>query len=132
MATELARFARDIIQSEDSCADSKLENERLDASDREIESQGIKPWVDGETVGAIPNCWIPTPIFARSYYVCILRPGISYVSCQPFRHSHSHPEAGHEQRLYDELYTSNAWLEAHETFERQPKVPGCQLECYCW
>jgi hypothetical protein len=31
-------------------------------------------------------------------------------------------------RIYDELYTSDAWLEAHEKLKAQPREPGCTLE----
>ena len=36
--------------------------------------------------------------------------------------------AGHEQQLYDELYTSDAWNKAHDELQKQKRVDNCQLE----
>ncbi|TFY56611.1 hypothetical protein EVJ58_g7536 [Rhodofomes roseus] len=33
-----------------------------------------------------------------------------------------------EQRIYDELYTSDAWLRADEQLQRSPREDGCSLE----
>ena len=35
---------------------------------------------------------------------------------------------GHKQRLYDELYTSDAWNEAHDALQKQKRDDGCKLE----
>ncbi|KAG2751990.1 hypothetical protein P692DRAFT_20688057, partial [Suillus brevipes Sb2] len=35
---------------------------------------------------------------------------------------------GHQERIYDELYTSDAWLNAQDSIQRIPKEPGCSLE----
>jgi Plavaka transposase len=34
----------------------------------------------------------------------------------------------HNERTWDELYTSDAWLNAHEKLQQQPNEPGCKLE----
>lgn len=36
--------------------------------------------------------------------------------------------AGTQERVYDEVYTSEAWLAAHEALQRSPCEPGCKLE----
>ncbi|KAF7970329.1 hypothetical protein HWV62_24352 [Athelia sp. TMB] len=38
------------------------------------------------------------------------------------------PPDGPEQRIFDEAYTSDAWLEENEKLQRQPNEPGCKLE----
>ncbi|KAG2058593.1 hypothetical protein BDR06DRAFT_980408 [Suillus hirtellus] len=38
------------------------------------------------------------------------------------------PLTGQEQRLYDELYTSDAWNKAHDELHEQKRDNGCQLE----
>jgi hypothetical protein len=38
------------------------------------------------------------------------------------------PLDGHQERIFDELYASDAWLEAEDALQRQPKEPGCSLE----
>jgi hypothetical protein len=35
---------------------------------------------------------------------------------------------GHEERIFDELYTSDAWLEAQDDLHKFPREPGCSLE----
>lgn len=36
--------------------------------------------------------------------------------------------AGVEVRCFDEAYTSDSWIEEHNTLQKQPNKPGCQLE----
>lgn len=36
--------------------------------------------------------------------------------------------SGQEQRCYDEVYTSDAHIEAHHTLQKQPNEEGCKLE----
>lgn len=45
----------------------------------------------------------------------------------PFKRFWKQP-SGHEERCFDELYTSDAWLEEHDRLEKQPNEPGCKLE----
>ena len=46
----------------------------------------------------------------------------------PFRRIHIHPETKVETRVFDEAYTSDAWIEAHNNLQKQPNEPGCKLE----
>jgi hypothetical protein len=46
----------------------------------------------------------------------------------PFQRLWKDPLGGHQERIYDELYTSDAWLEAQDNLQRLPKEPGCSLE----
>lgn len=36
--------------------------------------------------------------------------------------------SGTEERCFDEAYTSDSWLDAHNTLQKQPNEPGCKLE----
>jgi hypothetical protein len=45
----------------------------------------------------------------------------------PFRRIWKHP-SGIEERIFDEAYTSDAWLDAHNTLQKQSNEPGCTLE----
>jgi hypothetical protein len=45
----------------------------------------------------------------------------------PFRH-YWQPAAAAAQRIYDEIYSSEAFINAHEKLQRQPREPGCSLE----
>lgn len=46
----------------------------------------------------------------------------------PFKRLWKDPLDGHQERMYDELYTSDAWLEAQDDLQKLPKDPGCSLE----
>lgn len=46
----------------------------------------------------------------------------------PFKRFWTSPVTGQEQRLYDELYTSDAWIEAHNDLQKQRRSDGCPLE----
>jgi hypothetical protein len=46
----------------------------------------------------------------------------------PFKRLWKDPLDNHEERVFDELYTSDAWLEAQDNLQRQPKEHGCSLE----
>ena len=46
----------------------------------------------------------------------------------PFKHIWKSPVTGQEQRLYDELYTSDAWNKAHDDMQKQRRDDGCNLE----
>ncbi|KAG2045982.1 hypothetical protein BDR06DRAFT_852944, partial [Suillus hirtellus] len=46
----------------------------------------------------------------------------------PFKRLWKDPLDGREERVFDELYTSDSWLEAQDNLQRQPKEPGCSLE----
>lgn len=46
----------------------------------------------------------------------------------PFKHLWNFAPDGPAERVYDELYSSEAWLEAHEELKSSPREPGCTLE----
>lgn len=46
----------------------------------------------------------------------------------PFKRIHVDPQTKAETRVYDEAYTSDVWIEAHDNLQKQPNEPGCQLE----
>lgn len=45
----------------------------------------------------------------------------------PFKRFWKKP-CGHEERCFDELYTSDAWLKEHDWLQHQPNEPGCKFE----
>jgi hypothetical protein len=45
----------------------------------------------------------------------------------PYKHYWQHGAESIE-RIYDELYTGDAWIQEHERLQDQPITPGCQLE----
>jgi hypothetical protein len=46
----------------------------------------------------------------------------------PFQRLWKDPLDGHRERVYDELYTSDAWLQAQDGVQKLPREPGCSLE----
>lgn len=46
----------------------------------------------------------------------------------PFKRLWKDPLDDHEERIFDELYTSDSWLDAQDEVQRLPKEPGCTLE----
>ena len=46
----------------------------------------------------------------------------------PYRQFWTNPSSGDDERVYGELYTSEAFNDAHEQLQRQPPQPGCSLE----
>ena len=46
----------------------------------------------------------------------------------PFKWVWKSPVTGREQRVYDELYASDAWNEAHDEIMKQRREDGCKLE----
>ena len=46
----------------------------------------------------------------------------------PFKRIWRSPATGHKQCLYDELYTSDVWNEAHNALQKERHDDGCKLE----
>ena len=46
----------------------------------------------------------------------------------PFKRIWRSPLTGHEQRIHDELYTSDAWIQAQDEIMKQRRADDCQLE----
>ncbi|KAG1845733.1 hypothetical protein DFJ58DRAFT_730795 [Suillus subalutaceus] len=46
----------------------------------------------------------------------------------PFKRLWKNPLDGHQEHLFNELYTSDSWLEAQDDLQRQPREPNCSLE----
>ena len=46
----------------------------------------------------------------------------------PFKRVWKSPTTGKEQRIYDELYCSDAWLAAHDDLQKEKRQDGCGLE----
>jgi len=46
----------------------------------------------------------------------------------PFRRLWKDPLDDHQERVFDELYTSDSWLDAQDDLQKLPMEPGCKLE----
>lgn len=46
----------------------------------------------------------------------------------PFKRIHVDPQTKLETRVFDEAYTADAWIEAHDNLQKQLNEPNCELE----
>jgi hypothetical protein len=145
---ELDRLAREVIRhpefKPEDLADfnAHREHKRLDSA---RESTGADTPYDDSWREVMINLQIPVPkrnTVPQNYSV----PGFHYRSITevikatwgtvsslpfhltPFRRIHIDPNTGKETRIFDEVYTSDAFEAAHSHLQKQPPEPGCQLE----
>ncbi|KAG2066148.1 hypothetical protein BDR04DRAFT_1130128 [Suillus decipiens] len=60
------------------------------------------------------------PFTVPGFQYCLL----TAITCAAF----SEAASNQEQCLYDELYTSDAWIEAHDNLQKERRSDGCMLE----
>ncbi|KAG2061143.1 hypothetical protein BDR06DRAFT_1049379 [Suillus hirtellus] len=46
----------------------------------------------------------------------------------PFKYMWKDPLDSHQERVFNELYTSDSWLDAQDELQKLPREPGCTLE----
>lgn len=46
----------------------------------------------------------------------------------PFKRFHVDPTTGSETRVFDEPFTCDAWINAHDALQKSPAEPNCKLE----
>jgi len=144
--TKVSRLVKDVLLAEDFDR-THLENFSVKRSLRKLD-------VDENGKGiTFPDDWIHTsvtidiptkskedgpqpytiPGFHYRPLVEVIRTAFADVQARafhllPFQRLWKDPLDGHQERIYDELYTSDAWLEAQDALQRLPKEPGCSLE----
>lgn len=144
--TKVSRLVKDVILAED--FDPKhLENFSVKRNLRELDRDE-----DGKKV-TFPDDWIETDItiniptkskedgpqpytvpgFHYRPLVEVMRAAFADVQAQafhllPFKRLWKDPLDGHEERVFDELYTSDAWLAAQDHIQKLPREHGCSLE----
>lgn len=144
--TEVMRLVTDVIQAKD--FDPKdLDGFSVRRCLRALDNDRSK-----ETV-TFPDDWIETDVpieipskskddqptlfnIAGFHYrplVAVIRAAFADIQANtfhisPFKRLWKDPLDNHEERVFDELYTSDAWLEAQDDLQRQPKERGCSLE----
>jgi hypothetical protein len=146
LEVEVQRLVKDILQADD--FDVKhLDSFSVKRSLRELDRDG-----SGEKI-FFPNDWVETSVTidiltksrdegSKPYTI----PGFHYqplieVICaafadiqagafhlSPFKWVWKDPLDSHQERIFDELYSSDAWLQAQDELQKLPKEPGCSLE----
>ena len=149
---EITRLGREVLSSPDfkvgdlGAFDAHRENKRMDDAFAEVESNA--PFSHDGWHEVKVDIQIPTtskarpPPPSRTFSV----PGLHYRSLvevikaawgenlaksfhlSPFKRIHVNLETKAETRVYDEAYTSDVWIDAHDALQRQTNEPGCQLE----
>jgi hypothetical protein len=143
---EVSRLVKDVIQAED-FNQRDLDGFSVRKSLRTLDNSGGKGTV------TFPDDWLETGITldiptkskdepSRSFNI----PGFHYrpllgvirsafadiqanaFHLMPFKRMWKDPLDGHQERVFDELYTSDSWLEAQDDLQRQPREPDCSLE----
>lgn len=144
---EVDRLAQDVISSPDfkpgdlTGFSIRQENKRLDAN---IPEGSSTPFSGDDWHEASVEIEVPVPV--KNSPSCTYRvPGFHYRSIveiikatwsrAPFLQYHITPfkriyvdSKGTETRIYDELYTSDAFDIAHDNLQKQSSEPGCKLE----
>ena len=68
-------------------------------------------------------CWSLTAVIKTAFS----EPISKWFHLTPFKHVWKSP-SGREQRVYDELYSSDAWNKVHDEIQKQKRTDNCQLE----
>jgi hypothetical protein len=147
---EVDRLVRDVIShSKFRAADlagfnARHENKRLDVSE-DVDSD-ITPFSRDGWVPSTVHIKVPTGIrdpegggqdFAvvdlyHRPLLGVMKAAITDIAARRFHFSPFKrlwlPPSGIEQRCFDEVYTSDSFLEANDKLQKQPNEPGCSLE----
>ncbi|KIK45050.1 hypothetical protein CY34DRAFT_10634 [Suillus luteus UH-Slu-Lm8-n1] len=144
--TKVSRLVKDVILAED--FDPKhLENFSVKRSLRELDrdADGKKitfpdDWIEADVTINIPTKSKedgPRPYTIPGFHyrplVEVMRAAFADIQAQafhlfPFKRLWKDLLDGHEEWIFDELYTSDAWLEAQDHIQKLPREPGCSLE----
>jgi hypothetical protein len=144
--TKVSQLVKDVILAED--FDRKhLEDFSVRRSLRELdkEENGKQVSFSDDWIQTSVTIDIPTksredgplpytiPGFHYRPLVDVIRAAFADVQARafhlmPFQRLWKDPLEGHQERIYDELYTSDTWLEAQDDLQKLPKEPGCSLE----
>ncbi|KAG2052923.1 hypothetical protein BDR06DRAFT_1009062 [Suillus hirtellus] len=143
---EIQRLVKDVLQADE--FDVKdLEGFSVRKSLRELDKDegGDRitfpdDWVETNVTINIPkrsNEEGPVPYIIPSFHyrplVEVIRAAFADVQAStfhllPFKCLWKDALDDHQERIFDELYTSNVWLEAQNELQKLPKEPSCSLE----
>ncbi|KIK32956.1 hypothetical protein CY34DRAFT_813946 [Suillus luteus UH-Slu-Lm8-n1] len=144
--TEVQRLVKEVLQAADFDV-NHLEGFSVRKSLRELDRD------EGSEKIAFPDDWIETSVTidiptksSEEGPTTYAIPGLHYrplveviraafadiqagaFHIMPFKRLWKDPLDDHEERIFDELYSSDAWLEAQDDLQRLPKEPNCSLE----
>ncbi|KAG2157995.1 uncharacterized protein EDB93DRAFT_1077762, partial [Suillus bovinus] len=145
--TKVSHLVRDIMMAYD-FNPKDLEDFLIRQSLRELDTDNkgrrvtfLDDWIETSITISIPTKSKeedPQPYTTPRFHYCplleVIRAAFADVQARafhlsPFQWLWKDPLDGHKEWIFDELYTSDAWLEAQDHLQKLPKEPGCSLEC---
>ncbi|KAG2740132.1 hypothetical protein P692DRAFT_201842539 [Suillus brevipes Sb2] len=143
---EVSRLVKDVIQAEDFNL-KDLDGFSVRKNLRALGNNGRKgtvtfpdDWLEMDITIEIPT-WskedssrsFSIPGFHYRPLVAVIRVAFADIQAGafhllPFQRIWKDPLDDHQERVFDELYSSDSWLEAQDNLHRQPREPGCSLE----
>jgi hypothetical protein len=143
---EVSRLVKDVIQAEDFTL-KDLDGFSVKKSLRALDNNGKKgtvifpdDWLETDITIQIPTRSkedssrpFTIPGFHYRPLVAVIRAAFADIQASafhllPFQRIWKDPLDDHQERVFDELYSSDSWLEAQDDLHRQPREPGCSLE----
>ena len=146
---EVDRLAKDVLGSKDFRLEdianfsAHKENKRLDSSEQHDPSSPFPGdgWIEKNVRIVVPTGQKDSEGLGQPFTVpglqlrslCkIMKSALADITSRrfhfsPFKRFWKSP-LGSEVRCYDEAYTSDGWIEAHDDLQKQPNEPGCKLE----
>ena len=146
---EVDRLARDVLGSKDFRLEdianfsAHKENKRLDSSEQHDPSSPFlgDGWTEKSVRIAVPTGQKDSEGLGRPFTIpglqlrslCnVMKSALADITSRrfhfsPFKRFWKSP-SGAEVRCYDEVYTSDEWIEAHDDLQKQPNEPECKLE----
>jgi Plavaka transposase len=120
---------------------AQRESKRLDDSDSSSQESPLMGdgWLESNITISIPTGLPDTngadftvPGLHHRSLISVMKSALADIASQrfhfsPFKRIWKRP-SGVEERIFDEMYTSDAWLDAHNTLQKQRNEPGCKLE----
>ncbi|KAG2049933.1 hypothetical protein BDR06DRAFT_892788, partial [Suillus hirtellus] len=137
--TKVAALIKDVMLAED------FDQEHLQKFSLDKDESGKKivfpdDWIETTVTIDIPTKVredSPRPYTIPGFHYCplveVIRAAFADTQARAFhllpsKRIWKDPLNNHQERIYDELYTSDAWLEAQDDLHKLPKESGCSLE----
>ena len=144
---EVDRLAKEVLSAKEfnlkdlGDFSAQRENKRLDNSDSSSQKSPLMGdgWLESSVSISIPTgirnangADFTVPGLHHRTLLSVMKSALTDVTSQrfhfsPFKRIWKRP-SGVEERIFDEMYTSDAWLDAHDTLQKQRSEPGCKLE----
>jgi hypothetical protein len=143
---EVTSLVKDVLQAEDFSL-KDLNGFSVKRSLRALDNVGSKATITfpDDWIEADVNLEIPTkskddqsrsfnvPGFHYRPLIAVIRSAFADIQVSafhliPFKRLWKDPLDNHQERVFDELYTSDSWIEAQDDLQSQSREPGCSLE----